>query len=97
MISIEVSEDVQHARVPPLVFEPLVEEAKHGVGPILHGGSVSVRGWRDGSDGGSAGYLHLSVVDTGVGMGPLTVPTTEGVGLSNIESCLHHLFGAPAV
>lgn len=96
-ISIDVPEDVQHARVPPLVLQPLVENAvKHGIGPIRGGGTVSVRAWRDIAGGDDAGFLRLLVIDTGVGTGGVRLPTAEGVGLTNIESRLRHYFGASA-
>lgn len=94
-VSIEVPEGVQHARVPPLVLQPLVENAvKHGIGPIREGGRVTVRAWRDAGVDGDAGYLRLMVADTGQGMPPGAMPTSEGVGLSNIENRLRHYFGA---
>lgn len=93
-VSIEVPESIQHARVPPLVLQPLVENAvKHGVGPVREGGHVTVRAWRDASESGDAGFLRLVVVDTGVGIPSNGVGFREGVGLSNIEHRLHHYFG----
>jgi signal transduction histidine kinase len=57
---------------------------------------VTVRAWRDTTGDDSAGFLRLTVVDTGIGAGSFTLPSAEGVGLANIESRLSHLFGASA-
>ena len=97
-ITIDVPAELQHARVPPLLLQPLVENAvKHGVGPIRDGGHVTVRAWRDAPGDGDAGFLRLLVVDTGTGMPAHRGPATEGVGLANIENRLRHYFGASGV
>jgi two-component system, LytTR family, sensor kinase len=94
-VSIDVPVEMLHARVPPLVLQPLVENAvKHGVGRIREGGHVTVRAWRDAASDGDAGFLRLLVIDTGVGMPVNRGPSAEGVGLSNIENRLRHYFGA---
>ncbi|HQW86964.1 MAG TPA: hypothetical protein PLH93_07260, partial [Flavobacteriales bacterium] len=51
--------------VPPLVVQPLLENAiEHGVGPLKEGGRITLAaGLRNGS-------LLLSVEDNGVGRGP---------------------------
>ena len=78
-VSIEVPQELQHARIPPLVLQPLVENAvKHGVGPIRDGGSVTVRAWRDTTGDDVAGFLRLTVVDTGIGAGSFATPTRRG-------------------
>ena len=94
-VSIDVPLELQTARVPPLLLQPLVENAvKHGVAPIRGGGHVSVKAWRDASRGDD--FLHLVVIDTGAGMQLRRTSISEGVGLTNIETRLRHYFGEAA-
>jgi sensor histidine kinase YesM len=82
--------------VPPMVLQPLVENAiKHGIGPSADGGTVALRVGRD------DGVLRVSVADTGVGPdGDVTVTNgasdTNGVGLANTNQRLIHAFGPNA-
>ena len=95
-VSIEVPHDLRQARIPPLLLQPLVENAvKHGIAPMRNGGTVTVRGERVTSDD-SATLLRLTVIDTGFGGLPERFSTRDGVGLTNIESRLRHYFGGGA-
>ena len=78
------------ALVPPLVLQPLVENAVgHGVSQIEDGaGTVRVAAWRDGS------RLVLTVQDDGPGLAEPAGP--PGVGLANTRARLAALFGAGA-
>ena len=80
-------EALQH-RVPPLIFQPLVENAiKHGIEPSEAGGKVSiiieVHGPR----------LMIRIVDTGVGFRPNEGGRTDGIGLRNTDLRLRTLYG----
>jgi two-component sensor histidine kinase len=96
-VSIDVPRELRQARIPPLLLQPLVENAvKHGITPMRNGGTITVRGERVADSAGGSPVLRLSVIDTGLG-GALDQPSTrDGVGLTNIESRLHHYFGASA-
>ncbi len=86
------------ALVPPLVLQPLVENAVgHGVARIEDGvGTVRLSAQRDG------GRLVLAVQDNGPGLGPPTgdglarTAGASGVGLSNTRARLDGLYGAAA-
>jgi hypothetical protein len=96
-VSIDVPDDLLGARIPPLVLQPLVENAvKHGIAPLREGGAVTVRATYDVTPGDDAGYLRLCVVDTGSGHAAASAHSGTGVGLSNIEARLRHYFGAGA-
>jgi two-component system LytT family sensor kinase len=70
-----------------LLLQPLVENAvRHGVAARREGGRVEVRGARVGD------RLHLTVRDDGPGAATRREPPL-GVGLSNTEQRLAHLFG----
>ncbi|MDH0866215.1 histidine kinase [Mitsuaria sp. GD03876] len=59
--------------VPPLLLQPLVENAiKHGLEPHVGGGSLTVRAARDGD------RLVLDVEDDGAGFDPAAAPTPGG-------------------
>jgi two-component system, LytTR family, sensor kinase len=94
-VSIDVPRELWHVRVPPLLLQPLVENAvKHGIAPMREGGRVSVAVSRsDGDDADS--FLTLIVSDTGAGWTG-AIASRNGVGLDNIESRLRHYYGAAA-
>jgi hypothetical protein len=92
--SIDVPPELWHVRIPPLLLQPLVENAvKHGIAPMRDGGRVTVAARR--SDDDPDAFLSLIVSDTGAGWtGARDIGA--GVGLTNIESRLRHYYGAAA-
>jgi hypothetical protein len=76
--------------VPPLLLQPLVENAvKHGLSPSAAGGTVWVDARLDGE------RLVLQVRDDGAGPGRAVEPRTAGTGtgLSNVRERLAGLYG----
>jgi two-component system LytT family sensor kinase len=96
--TIDVPARLAGLRVPPLVLQPIVENAvKHGISPLLQGGDVRISARVD--DGGGRGaQLILIVSDTGAGAAPddLRRGREAGVGLRNVERRLAGQFGASA-
>lgn len=85
----DVDSAVMDARVPPLILQPLVENAiRHGIEPRETGGVVTIRAVREGD------FLNLEVSDDGAGFsgGQLLRPG-NGVGLSNTMARLQTLYG----
>jgi two-component system LytT family sensor kinase len=90
-VSIELADSLASLPVPPLVLQPLVENAvKHGIAPLRAGGRVQVKAELEGDD-----VLVLSVTDSGA-----VVPARElarrrgtGIGLSNLERRLERYYG----
>jgi|SRR6185437_4192949 len=82
---IVVPDNLEAARLPPLLLQPLVENAlKHGIEPAVGGGEVRVESRRENDS------LCLRVTDTGVG---LNSGSPEGVGLANVRARLSSLYG----
>jgi hypothetical protein len=97
VVEIDVSPEVRGARVPPLLLQPLVENAvKHGISPMRDGGRVIVRAARARGERREA-MLELIVADTGRGYNaPNHGEAPTGVGLANIEQRLRHYYGDAA-
>jgi sensor histidine kinase YesM len=83
--SVEIPAHLGRASLPPLLLQPLVENAiEHGIEPTVGGGQILVQGEQSGE------YLVLRVSDTGRGM---TSAGPEGVGLANVRARLVSLYG----
>ena len=83
--SIEIPAHLASASLPPLLLQPLVENAiKHGIEPAIDGGQIIVQGEELGE------FLVIRVSDTGGGM---TAAGPEGVGLANVRARLAALYG----
>jgi signal transduction histidine kinase len=94
-VSIDAPRRLRAAPVPPLVLQPLVENAiKHGIAPRREGGEIRIRA----ESGGRPERLRLSVSDTGVGATDVELRQGRrgGVGLANIEKRLAAYYGAEA-
>ncbi|MEO8676304.1 MAG: histidine kinase, partial [Casimicrobiaceae bacterium] len=79
--------------VPPLLLQPLVENAiRHGLEPKVGGGSVAVAARRIGE------MLELTVVDDGVGFAAkkATPAKGSGLGLANLRARLASIYGGAA-
>jgi two-component system LytT family sensor kinase len=97
-VHLEVPATLRGLIIPPLILQPLVENAvKHGVGQQLQGGDVVVTA-RLGQDGAAAPFLALVVRDTGAGASPaeLRRGREAGVGLNNIARRLACHYGPAA-
>ncbi|WP_283742952.1 histidine kinase [Sideroxydans sp. CL21] len=82
---IDVTEDARETAFPPMLLQPLVENAvRHGIEPKIGGGEIGIHARiQDAS-------LHIKVSDTGVGF---TNNHASGAGLSNVSARLEALFG----
>ena len=91
-VDVRVNDAALDAPVPPMVLQPLVENAvKHGIAPSETGGTVTVRIAPDGE------RIQVTVIDTGVGPDtdePLAAST--GLGLTNTDQRLRRTFGPEA-
>jgi sensor histidine kinase YesM len=87
---IDAADGVESLSVPPLVLQPLVENAVlHGVSPRVDGGAVLVRARR------RNGLLELSVEDDG--SGPGSSPSTgTRTSLRDLQERLDLLYGGEA-
>jgi len=85
-VSVSVAQDVERALVPPLVLQPLVENAiVHGIGAQEGEGAVEIRALARGSN------LCLEVRDSGRGFDPQT-ESGGGIGIANIRARLRLMF-----
>jgi two-component system, LytTR family, sensor kinase len=95
--TLDVSEQLSTLRVPPLVLQPIVENAvKHGISPRREGGEVCVSARIE--SGSEHAQLVLRVSDTGVGASQedLRRGRLIGVGLRNVERRLACQYGDEA-
>jgi len=88
---IDADTAARSARVPPLLLQPLVENAiHHGLEPKLDGGTVRVTARVEGQ------RLHITVDDDGLGLGgPPRMGRQAGTGLAleNVRARLASLYG----
>lgn len=93
-VSIELPASLAELPVPPLVLQPLAENAvKHGIAPMHAGGRVGVKAEVENET------LVLTVTDSGT-----VVPAAElarrrgaGIGISNLEKRLERYYGSSAL
>ena len=87
-LRIDVADEARSAAIPPLLLQPLVENAaRHGFGQRAAGGRVEVTVRAEG------GMLKITVADDGVGLPDRLV---EGQGLSVTRRRLERLHGEAA-
>ncbi|HEV3063123.1 MAG TPA: histidine kinase [Vicinamibacterales bacterium] len=97
-VTIDVPARLRNIRLPPLILQPLVENAvKHGIAQKQSGGEVVIRATVDRADH-HARRLTLVVEDTGAGSTPeaLQRGRSTGVGLRNVERRLECQYGEAA-
>jgi two-component system LytT family sensor kinase len=97
-VRVAVPPHLRTLRVPPLVLQPIVENAvKHGIGPRADGGKVVVSSRLE-PTGAGANDLVLTVHDSGAGATPLEIAhgRANGVGLQNVERRLAYQYRGAA-
>lgn len=86
---IELPPDLRAVEIPPLLLQPLVENAlEHGIDPRPEGGCIRLHARREGAE------LWLSVVDDGLGL--TASASRAGLALDNVRSRLRALYGSAA-
>jgi two-component system LytT family sensor kinase len=97
-VTVDVPPRLRNIRLPPLLLQPLVENAvKHGIGHKQSGGHVLIRARVDRTDDDQR-RLALTVEDTGAGATPQALERgrASGVGLRNVERRLACQYGDAA-
>jgi LytS/YehU family sensor histidine kinase len=109
-VQLDLPEALRTLSVPPMLLQPLVENAiKHGLEPKVQGGRIEVQARLQ------AGQLCLRVRDTGVGLQPAPTPLTAapmqapaappptlpahavgGFGMTQVRERLATLYGSQA-
>jgi signal transduction histidine kinase len=89
--ALDLPEDLRGRELPPMLLQPLVENAvAHGVEPNVAGGHVQVTARAAG------GCLELLVSDTGRGLDAGPGKPGTGLGLANIRERLRGMYGERA-
>ncbi|MEP6941887.1 MAG: histidine kinase [Betaproteobacteria bacterium] len=88
---IDVPAELESVQLPPMLIQPLVENAiKHGLEPKVGGGEVLVRARH------REGVLTLEVSDDGLGVQGTRDGGSTGIGLANLRERLATLYGSQA-
>lgn len=82
---IDVPDGIKELPFPPMLLQPLVENAlRHGIEPKIQGGEIAIKAREDGD------VLRLEIADTGRGFHE---DCDLGFGLSNVRERLQSLYG----
>lgn len=82
--ALHIQDDIHDCRLPPLLLQPLVENAvKHGIEPLAEGGLIDITISRTDS------RLVIAVSDNGKG---LSVESSNGFGLTNIRDRIRSFY-----
>ncbi|MCK5541735.1 MAG: histidine kinase [Desulfobacterales bacterium] len=85
---IEIQENLYNIPFPPMLIQPLVENAiKHGIEPKVEGGTVSIK--VSVIIPGKEDVLKIEIADTGVG---IDSELSSGIGLENVKNRLKTLY-----
>jgi sensor histidine kinase YesM len=83
--TIELPDDLRQYPFPPMLLQPLVENAiKHGLEPKIDGGTVTIKAME------KDGLIRIEVIDTGIGF---SAYQKNGVGIGNVKERLQLLYG----
>jgi sensor histidine kinase YesM len=83
--SIELPDALREYPFPPMLLQPLVENAvKHGLEPSIEGGEITIKAVEEN------GLIRIEVQDTGNGFSSYD---TTGVGITNVRERLRLLYG----
>jgi LytS/YehU family sensor histidine kinase len=86
-VEIYADEDLMQAHIPPMLIQPLVENAvKHGISPLIEGGKITVSVNRVNNQ------LLFCIADTGIGMPDKTNMLGKGTGLTNTALRLEMMY-----
>jgi signal transduction histidine kinase len=88
--SLDLPEALQGKEVPPMLLQPLVENAiKHGLEPKMDGGRIEIAARAEGA------RLVITIADTGIGLGGNQSPGTN-LGLNNVRERIAAAYGGAA-
>jgi LytS/YehU family sensor histidine kinase len=83
--NIDVPENLRQLSFPPMLLQPLVENAiKHGLEPKVDGGKILIAATEENN------IVRIEVADTGLGFSDFN---KSGVGIANVRERLALLFG----
>ena len=89
--TLDLPDDLRSARLPPMLLQPLVENAiQHGLEPKIEGGHITVRASVDDDQ------LTLTVMDDGLGLDHPGQTKGTQLGVTNIRERLQVMHGAAA-
>jgi sensor histidine kinase YesM len=87
--SLEIEPALTHAKILPLLLEPVVENAViHGIGPKPQGGHIIVSAFR------KEGMMLIAITDNGTGLDPAAANT--GFGLRSVRERLRLAYAEAA-
>jgi two-component system, LytTR family, sensor kinase len=87
-LSVDVPKELLRAQVPPLILQPIVENAiKHGIAKRAQGGAIRIVASR------YDGMLTLSIYNDGPSLPANGEKARSGIGLSNMRTRLQSLYG----
>jgi two-component system, LytTR family, sensor kinase len=87
-LSVNVPGELLLAQVPTLILQPMVENAiKHGIAKRAQGGAIRIAAFR------SDNTLTLTVYNDGPNLPASWEKTQPGIGISNMRTRLHSLYG----
>ncbi len=93
-VVLALPEDLGALQVPPLLLQPLVENAiQHGLEPAIDGGTLRISAHRDVSNDQQ---LVLTVEDDGVGLGAAPTSQSTGFGQRQVRERLATQYGPTA-
>lgn len=86
-LSVEVAEDILEEEMLTFLLQPFVENAiYHGLEPKLGGGTIRLRGWKEGEK------LYFTVADDGIGVDDIT-KLDSGFGINNVKERIKLHYG----
>ncbi|WP_458923793.1 sensor histidine kinase [Flavitalea antarctica] len=89
-VTYKVDESILDTPIPPMLMQPLVENAlHHGIAKSIEGGTVHVSVLSDGKD------VVITISDSGAGLNGTSMDAVlkKGIGLSNTNLRLNKLYG----